>query len=580
MLGPRAITARGAPAALLVACALLAPRAARAGGFELPDNGTQALGRGAAFVAKADDPSAIYHNPAGLARQRGTRALVNGNLVLHSFEFQRSGAFPDDPEDPATPWGGKPYPLVRNTGGPFFAPFLAIASDFGVFDRLTFGLGVFGPPAVGNRTFPLGVQGAPAASRYDFVQSRSLIVYPTASAAYRVTPWLDLGLSAHLVVGRFDQTTISYADAGQCKNPEYQQCDSRGTLVASGNSFAATLGALVRPDPKLGFGLSFRTPVSIEAQGTVSSIPPAAAPIDIAPGRALLTTELPWMLRTGARYVSLDGDFELYDLELDVTYEAWGSAQGDGPRLQIPELGQFKDINTLVVHRYKDTFSVRAGGAYNLEMGGGVLSVRAGGYFDSPATEHAYTRLDFDTLAKVAGTFGLGYKTGAFTFDFAYAAVASVPRVVGTGAGDVRPINGAKQGQPLDANDQLLPAVNEGAYRGFTNIFSFGVTVSLDAFLEPRRPVRYGNPYEPGYAPAGAEEPRRDEPKEDEPKREEPKEDEPKREDSKADEDEGGGRRVEPAAPAPPAPTAPKKDDEKPKPSGGKKPWWEELDDD
>ena len=53
---------------------------AQAGGFELPDNGAQALGRGATFVAKADDTTAMYYNPAGLARQRGTRLYVGGNL--------------------------------------------------------------------------------------------------------------------------------------------------------------------------------------------------------------------------------------------------------------------------------------------------------------------------------------------------------------------------------------------------------------------------------------------------------------------------------------------------------------------
>ena len=77
---------------------------ARAGGFELPDNGAQAVGRGATFVAKADDTTAMYYNPAGLARQRGTRLYVGGNLFLHSYEFQRASSFPDDPNDASTPW--------------------------------------------------------------------------------------------------------------------------------------------------------------------------------------------------------------------------------------------------------------------------------------------------------------------------------------------------------------------------------------------------------------------------------------------------------------------------------------------
>lgn len=576
------------PAALAVLAVLSHGARARAGGFELPDNGTQGLGRGAAFVARADDPSAIYWNPAGLAKQRGTKLLVNANIILHSFEFRRSGTFPDDPNDPATPWGGLPYPAVTNTGGPFMAPFIAASSDLGTFDRLTIGAGVFGPPAVGNRTFPLGVRAAPAASRYDFVQSRSTIIFPTASAAYRVTPWLELGVSGHLVLGNFDQTTVSYTDLGQCKNPEYQPCDSRSTLKATSTSMAATIGAMARLAPKVQVGASVRTPANLDAEGTVTPQPPASLPVEVAPGKATLSTKLPMMARAGVRYVELDGDFELYDLELNVTYERWSAAQGTGPVVSIPELGALKDIQSTVVHKYKDTFGVRAGGAYNIEALDGVLSLRGGAYFDSAATEFAYTRLDFDTLAKIAGTLGVGYRSGPWQVDFAYGAVASIPRVVGTGEGNIRPLNGAKNGQSLDGADQVLPAVNEGAYRGFTNIFSVGVTVTFDHFFGKPRAVRYGNPWEPGYVAEGevadkaSERAKEKEPepapdkREDKPAVEEKKPDAPppKKEERKEEKKADPPKKED--KPPEEKPTPPPKKEEKPPEK--KKEWWEQLD--
>jgi long-subunit fatty acid transport protein len=573
----------------------LVPRAARAGGFELPDNGTQALGRGATFVAKADDPTAIYYNPAGLARQRGTRLLLNGNAYLHSFSFQRTGFFPDDPDDAATPWGDRPFPLVRNTAGPSFAPFLALSTDFGTLDRLTVAAGVFGPSWAASRTFPLGVRNAPAASRYDFVQSRTSILLPTAAAAYRVTPWLDVGVSAHLVLGRFDHTFVSYTDVGQCPNVEYQPCDSRGTLAASSTNLASTIGALLRPSPSLAFGASFRTPVSVEAEGTMTSAPPELGGVEVAPGRAFLSTALPWVLRTGVRYIALDHDFEIYDLELDVTYEAWRSAQGRGPRLQIPRLGQLEDIDTNIVHGYKSTVSVRAGGAYNFQAAGGTVSLRAGGYFDSPATEHAFTRLDYDTLAKVAGTLGFGYGRGALQVDVGYAAVASIPRVVGTGAGAVAPINFAQGGQPVDGSGDALPAINEGAYRGFTHVFSLGATVTFDLLFGAKKPraVRFGNPYEPGYVAPG-EAPREEVPREEAPReeapREEPPREEPRGEEHREEEREEVQEDEPEDEPAPPKPAPPPKPPEaKPAPRPApapvtppakKKSWWEELEDD
>lgn len=567
----------------------LAATDAYAGGFDIPDNGAQALGRGATFVAKADDGTAIYYNPAGLARQRGTRLYGGGNLFLHSFELQRAGVFPDDSADPATPWGGRPFPLVTNSAGPFFAPFVAASTDFGSFDRLTVAIGVFSPPMVGNRTFPLAVNRAPAASRYDFVQSTSTVFFPTASAAYRVTRWLDLGVSAHLVLAKFEQTSVSYADVGQCANVEYQPCDSPGLLLANATSFGATFGALARPSRNVAFGLSVRTPVNLDAEGTFTPRNPRVLPVAIAPGQAFLSTRLPLIVRGGIRYIAMDGDFEVYDLELDATYEGWGAAQGDGPRMRIPSLGSFTNIDTLVVHGYSDTFSVRAGGAYNIEALDGVLAVRAGAFFDSPATSFAYTRLDVDTLTKIAGTLGLGYKNGAVSLDVGYAAVASVPRLVGTDQGSVRPVNLGQNGKPVDNERNLLPAVNEGAYKGFTHIVSLGMTVTFDELLGgTRRPFHFGNAYERGYVAAGGdareerEEKERQEREDGNEAPDEPETDEPEKAKPSAEPPARPKKDLEPPAgpsPAPPPEEVKKPTETKPeRPLPKKTEWWEDLD--
>jgi len=45
---------------------------AMAGGFRLPEAGAKAMGMGFAFTAQADDPSAIYFNPAGIVQLEGS----------------------------------------------------------------------------------------------------------------------------------------------------------------------------------------------------------------------------------------------------------------------------------------------------------------------------------------------------------------------------------------------------------------------------------------------------------------------------------------------------------------------------
>jgi hypothetical protein len=222
----------------------------------------------------------------------------------------------------------------------------------------------------------------------------------------------------------------------------------------------------------------------------VQATAPAAVPMQIAPGVATFSTNLPWVVRVGTRLMKLrSDDFEVADLELDATWENWSAAQGDGPKVNIPDLSIFQDIHPTIVHHYKDTFSVRLGGAYNAALPTGVLSVRAGVYFDSSATAPKDTRLDFDTLPKLAGTVGLGYTVRGFTLNVAYAYVYEFDRTVTDG--DIAPVNGAAHGESVDDAGNPLPAVNNGKYHGQTHIISFGVTLRFDELIGRKHHVRW-----------------------------------------------------------------------------------------
>jgi long-chain fatty acid transport protein len=503
---------------------------AYAGGFEVPDNGTEALGRGGAFVAKADDGTALYHNIAGLARQRGTRLLINGNLTLDNYEFQRAGVYPDSATNPKTPWGGAFFPRVANEGGPFFAPFLAASSDFNTFDRLTFAVGVFGPSGVGNRTYPVGVGGAPSPARYDVVQARTLVVLPTIAAAYRLSDDIEIGAAFHYVIGSFDLINVSSTDISRalCPNPEFVGCDSQTRVTTSGSSVAASFGAMVHPSDWLAIGANVRTPISLDTSGTVeSTTPPAISTQPPSPGTATFSTKLPLVARVGARVIFHDGAFEAGDLELDGTWENWSDAQGKGPTIDIPQVSIFKDVHTTIAHGYGDTYSVRLGGQYNTHALGGILSLRAGGYYDSSATTTATTRIDFNTLEKYAATLGIGLKLGPLKVNVAYAEIFSPERVVTNGT--LRPINGSQHGQPVDGNGQPLGVVNNGVYDSHMRIISAGIEVVFDEVFgsERYRRLTHGERApEPKVAPP-EEKPADEKPAEAKPAAEEKKEEKP-----------------------------------------------------
>src|SRR5262249_48180051 len=62
-----------------------------AGGFELAEQSPKGVATSGAQTAVADDASAVYYNPAGLAFQTGLSALVGGNLIVADTDVTLAG---------------------------------------------------------------------------------------------------------------------------------------------------------------------------------------------------------------------------------------------------------------------------------------------------------------------------------------------------------------------------------------------------------------------------------------------------------------------------------------------------------
>ncbi len=489
---------------LTLAIALLISSRALAGGYEYPDNGTEAMGRGATFTAKADSPLALLYNVGGLARQRGTRLEVDMNFAFQKLDFQRAGVYPGDPTDPLTPWAGQPFPKVSNKGGMMFAPGLYLSSDFHYFERWTFGIGLFGPSSIGNRDFGKTVTAPngmvyPGPGRYDILGTDLLIFYPTLGAAVRATKWLSIGVGIHLVFADLDLRSTSITDTGNgtCPTPEYKPCDATLELKVKALTATASLGVHITPIKAIAIGLNLRGPAYLNASGKAHSVSPdflGGMPQE--PAKVTFKTNLPWVLRMGGRYIFWKDDFERGDIELDVTYESWKMAQDPGPKLNIPALSLFTNINAQIYHKYRDTFSVRLGGAFNQKLPAGVLTVRAGAYYDRGATSNENTRINFDTLDKIGLTLGLGYKWRGLIINVAYAYIHSPDRHVTNG--QLRPINsagaadfGTGQDRPTGGTE-LYPAVNNGLYQVATHVASLGLQFWIeDFFTKKKRVLKY-----------------------------------------------------------------------------------------
>ena len=70
---------------------LIVPTFAFGNGFDIYEQGAKAVGMGGAFTAQADDPSAIFFNPAGILQMEGTQVSVGITPIMPSVTFKSDG---------------------------------------------------------------------------------------------------------------------------------------------------------------------------------------------------------------------------------------------------------------------------------------------------------------------------------------------------------------------------------------------------------------------------------------------------------------------------------------------------------
>ncbi|HET6336612.1 MAG TPA: hypothetical protein VFG30_25490 [Polyangiales bacterium] len=221
---------------------VLASRAA-AGGLEYSGAGAQALGRGGAVVAKADDPMVLANNPAGLAELRGNHLMLDINLALMSACVDPIGYYGwgvyggGTPIRIPDPNGGPPTTLNLGTPGAvdsfYTEPLDTVCMKQGVTpvpqfgitarvsERLGIGFGLMFPAAQpqgawGDQNGVIqGKQGLrPVPTRYMMINSGTIGLFPTVGLGFRVTDWLRIGAAFEWGIINVDNLSMAVVSPG------------------------------------------------------------------------------------------------------------------------------------------------------------------------------------------------------------------------------------------------------------------------------------------------------------------------------------------------------------------------------
>lgn len=366
-------------------------------GFSIFEQGAKASGMAGAFVATADDPSAVFYNPAGLAQQREMAAYAGATFINFTNEFT------GDPNSPFT--SGVEGKYNRHT---FIPP-----NAYGIMpigSNLTFGFGAFA--AWGLRTD----WADPWAGRFisQDADLKTMSIEP-ALAWQSTNGRIAVGAGVEYRRAR----VILNANRGALNPFNGRFMDVANTRLVSdyGSDIGYNVGFLWKStNDTFRFGASYRSDMDIDLEGDaeITQIPTGNAQFDAVVGSQLppnqqISTVFPFpaVAAIGVAW-SPSAD---WDLEFDITHMTWSRFEALTVDFETtPAAGFTREQN------WEDSSAYRFGINHNATEN---WQVRLGAVYDNnPQPVEAVSPLLPDS-DRIGVTFGAGYQHGPWLIDFA-----------------------------------------------------------------------------------------------------------------------------------------------------------------
>ena len=434
-----------------IAVGQIALPTAQAGSSAVGENGSVPLSRAGAFTAKADDATAMVHNPAGTAKLRRPTFFIGSSLIQSKQSFTRTGTYQADPLYPESgDYAGLPFPTVEGNQS---SPIPMLIFQMPLTDKLVVGGGIFAPHFGSPGTFPTdvlvagGIE-APAPQRYDYVNIAGLVVLPSLSLGYSVTDHLRVGARVSSAYADVSATIVTQALANEAEQPSY---DTLVDLTLKDPfTFAFGLGIQYDVDD-FEFGAAYNSEVrlglkgkaSVRLDGLLASVveiePLADSEAACAPGgtagalSACVSYVIPANATLGARWIAkAPSGVELGDIEFDVRWENWASADKLSATLDGRDTLQNNKLGTTTANSgFNDVYAFRLGGSRHFFMEEGYkLTLRGGLGYDTAAAPTSWTRVGTDGTPHVTLAGGVGVAFGRWQLDFGASYIAAPRRVV------------------------------------------------------------------------------------------------------------------------------------------------------
>ena len=433
--------------------------------FSIAENGARAAGMGNAFTSVADDGSAIFYNPAGIAFSEGMNFEMHTLAVVGLFRF-----VPSDPPP------GQQVPTKGFSGSikPKFIPVGSLYVTKRMSDKLAIGFGLFAPFGLAAN-FTNFNDSDPALTKYPgrFAGTRAKLesfwFQPTVS--YKLTKNSSIGVGIALVHTHLliESSILNPLDDGlefgrEAAGTVFPGVDKeqaarviarllpegRSRIAGTADSPGFNLGYLYKhPDGKLNFGFMFRSAVTNHLKGKASFAFGTGYALEKFVGEDLLFKAFPNQEITGsfttpatyAAGVSRNGPMNTllsFDMKMQ-DYKRFASVPLNFTKTKATN----KDVRTPAERRlifdFRNSWIANVGVEKKL---GSDMSMRLGYIYDrSPVVDKSVGPL-FPDANRHSFTLGATRSMFGIPFTFFYEAMQFVNRTVNVPANNIQGTNG------------------------------------------------------------------------------------------------------------------------------------------
>ena len=365
-------------------------------GFIIGEQDAEAMGGASAFAARANNPSAIFYNPAGITQLDGINVTLGTNLITVKTIYHKPG----DGDKSATKDRLDTPAYFYLTGK--------------INESLSAGFGVYSPYGLASDW----QSNWPGRNIVTYAMLRTFFFNPVIAwkplknlsvAAGAIGVYSDVVLNSRIVYEKMAEAQgLKIIPPGVLTGVE-----GHTKLKGDGGGAGFNLGVLYNITDDLKLGVSYRSPIRVKYSGEAnfrhanSSIHPIVAIINASTIDSWAKTKItmPSQLLAGISYNALKD----FTLEFDLDWRGWSRFKTLRVRFKDDRMNQ---IN--IREHWKDTITYRAGLEYRLNN---ALALRAGYAYDPSAIQNRYLDPLVPDADKHAVTIGAGYRIGNWKLD-------------------------------------------------------------------------------------------------------------------------------------------------------------------